>query len=221
MPGMIINHRKKIVAESVRKTYSELNQVLKMAEAEHGMISDWRYRKADELDKWVQTYFEPYVKVINSGKCQAGSKCFGFSGIHRLGYDVSLNNANAQVPHYMVVTGGVPLAYGFIRYGGAYENVTRVRVYVKNPKPFAFSGKDVFTFVLDSSKDTSFKPFGLAGTIPYTGDGQLDRERLLHGPIRTGGCYKESPGPDYYGPGDACSAVIMLDGWQIKNDYPW
>ena len=113
MPGMIINHRKKIVAESVKKTYSELNQVLKMAEIEHGMISDWRYRKVDELDKWVQTYFEPYVKVINSGKCQVGSKCFGFSGIHCLGYDVSLNNANAQVPHYMVVTGGVPLAYGF------------------------------------------------------------------------------------------------------------
>lgn len=35
------------------------------------------------------------------------------------------------------------------------------------------------------------------------------------------GCYKESGGPDYYGPGDGCGAVIMMDDWKISKDYPW
>lgn len=127
MPGMIINHQKKVVAESVKKAYSELNQVLYMAQNDHGMISDWKYRKADELDKWVQTYFEPYVKVINSGKCQFSSKnCFGISKMYRLGYNVASNSANPLAPQYIVVTGGVPLAYAFFRYDWTYENVTRV-----------------------------------------------------------------------------------------------
>ena len=35
------------------------------------------------------------------------------------------------------------------------------------------------------------------------------------------GCYKESGGPDYYGPEDGCGAVIMMDDWKISKDYPW
>ena len=220
MPGMIINHQKKVVAESVKKAYSELNQVLYMAQNDHGMISDWKYRKADELDKWVQTYIIPYINVVDHKACTTNERCFGLSLPFPLKYEKP-GSVNSTVGQYVVTKPGIPMAYAFFRYGGTYENVTRVRVYVKNPKPYAFIGKDVFTFVLNRSTDTSFKPFGLAGTIPFTANTQLDREKLLHGPIRTGGCFKDSGGPDYYGPGDACGAVIMLDGWKIKEDYPW
>lgn len=94
-------------------------------------------------------------------------------------------------------------------------------MYIKIPSNRkAEKGKEVFTFVLKPSKDTAFKPFGVTGTVPYT-TGNITREKLLKGPIRTGGCYKGASGPDYYGAGDACAAVIMMDGWKIKPDYPW
>ena len=60
----------------------------------------------------------------------------------------------------------------------------------------------------------------MQGTVPFQSR-TITRDILLHGPIRTGGCYKESGGPDYYGPGDGCGAVIMMDDWKISKDYPW
>ena len=36
-----------------------------------------------------------------------------------------------------------------------------------------------------------------------------------------GGCNPKASGSGYWTPGDACAAVIMLDGWKINKDYPW
>lgn len=36
-----------------------------------------------------------------------------------------------------------------------------------------------------------------------------------------GGCNPKASGSGYFGPGDACAAVIMMDNWTISKDYPW
>ena len=60
----------------------------------------------------------------------------------------------------MVVKGGDPVAYGFYRYASVYEPITRVKVYIRNPKKYAFLGKDVFTFIFDRRESSpSFRPF--------------------------------------------------------------
>lgn len=212
MPGMIINHQKKVVAESVKKAYSELNQVLSMAQNDHGMISDWKYCKADELDKWVQTYIIPYINVVDHKACTTNERCFGLSLPFPLKYKKP-GSFNSTVGQYVVTKTGIPMAYAFFRYGGTYENVTRVRVYVRNPKPYAFIGKDVFTFVLDKSKQNPmFEPYGM---------GTSREDLLADRKMWAGACNPNGSGSGYWSPGDACTAVIMLDGWKIKEDYPW
>ena len=213
MPVLIQNYQKKATATSVKKAYSELNQIIDRAKADYGDPSGWDYYGEDELDKWVQTYIEPYVKVIASGTCPLARKCLGISSMYHLGYNVASNSANPRIPQYLVVKGGDSLAYAFFRYSGVYEPVTRVRVYIRNPRKFAFVGKDVFTFIFDKKKQNPmFEPYGL---------GTSREDLLADRKMWAGACNSKASGSGYWLPGDACSAVIMLDGWEIKDGYPW
>ena len=59
-------------------------------------------------------------------------------------------------------------------------------------------GKDVFIFTIDNKK----------GFMPYCYD--RTQEQINNG------CTKNSSG-NY----NCCTAKIMMDGWEIKDDYPW
>lgn len=63
----------------------------------------------------------------------------------------------------------------------------------KNPNLF---GKDTFRFYLDQNK----------GLMPYGYDSDLE---TINNNCSAAGVR------------DACAAKIMMDGWQIKDDYPW
>ena len=217
LPALIQNYQKKATATSVKKAYSELNQIIERAKADYGDPSGWSYYEQDNLAQWVQTYIEPYVKVIKSGSCSSG-KCMGIVGMHALGYNVASNSANASYPQYMVVKGGDSVAYGFYRYASVYEPITRVKVYIRNPKKYAFIGKDVFTFIFDRREtNPSFRPFTPHDyNVPKY---NYDRTKILG--TSWGACNPKASGGGYWSPGEACSGLIMLDNWEIKEDYPW
>ena len=212
LPTVINHYQKKTVATNVKKAYSELNQVIQMAEAEYGQPSGWSYYEEGNLDKWVETYIVPYLDGAKSRSCKTNERCFGLALPFSLQFQKP-GSVNTLIGHYVVLKKGMPIAYAFLRYGGTYEHVTRVKVYVHNPKKYAFVGRDVFTFVFDKvEKHPSFKPYGLG----------ISRENLLapRG-MYAGSCNKGASGSGYWSPGDACSALIMMDGWEIKEDYPW
>lgn len=213
IPSLVANYQKKRVAITLKKSYAELNQALQMGVAENG--PNWNYTRADNISLWVQDYIEPYIKFNKAVNCPSNntSPCSGIQRVRLLGNPKS---EPAKTGGYVLQNPGSATAWWFYWYqGGEYVNV---KVYVNNPN-IPILGKDVFTFTLMDKNKPRFLPFGADGTIPYSG--KVTRNNLLKGPIRTGGCYKESGGPDYYGPGDSCAAVIMMDGWEIKDDYPW
>ncbi len=51
--------------------------------------------------------------------------------------------------------------------------------------------------------------------------GTSRKDLLADRKMWAGACNPNASGSGYWNPGDACSAVIMLDGWKIKEDYPW
>ena len=212
LPALIQNYQKKATATSVKKAYSELNQIIERAKADYGDPSGWNYYEQDNLAKWVQTYIEPYIKVVqHTDSCPTNVKCLGLALPAAL--KSKPGGANSTVGQYVVTKTGDSVAYAFFRYGGVYEPVTRVKVYIRNPRKYAFVGKDVFTFVFDKNKaNPMFQPYGM-GT---------SREDLLAAKkMWAGACNKSAGGSGYWTPGDACAAVIMLDNWEIKPDYPW
>ena len=217
IPNLITNYQKKQTALEVKKAYTELNQILKMAIADYGEPSGWDYYKANELSLWVQTYFEPYVKVSGAETCSDYKNCLGVPMYYPLKSATRSANLNGQ---YVVVKLGSPFAYVFSRYEGNYEPVTRVRAYIRNPRNLrAYVGKDVFTFILTTvDSNPMFKPYGFKPLGSY-GISTNDRKILLS--TGWGGCNPKASGSGYWTPGDACAAVIMLDGWKINKDYPW
>lgn len=218
LPIIVEDYRKKATAEALRKSYAELNQVLTMAISDYGDMQNWDYQSAAEISQWVQKYIKPYVKYTKAGECKdnKSSKCLGVPVVGQLGGGTKLSGYMVA-PYVIVKSGGASTAWAFYKYN-AYSEV-RVHVYLKVPyKQRGVKGRNVFTFVLYPSGKPMFVPFGIE-TRPKIA--QVSRDALLKGPIRAGGCFKESGGPDYYGPGDGCGAVIMMDGWKISDDYPW
>ena len=217
LPALIQNYQKKATATSVKKAYSELNQVIQMAKADYGDPSGWDYYEQDNLAKWVQTYIEPYIKVLqHTDSCGINQRCLGLALTIPL--KSKPGSGNVSNGHYILTKTGDSIAYAFFRYGGVYEPATRVRVYIRNPmknpkKGYAFIGKDVFTFVFDKNKaNPMFQPYGM---------GTSREDLLADRKMWAGACNKSAGGSGYWGPGDACAAVIMLDNWEIKPDYPW
>ncbi len=212
LPMLIVNYQKKVVATNVKKAYTELNQIIQFAVSDYGDPSGWSYYEQNNLGKWVETYIVPYINGAKFSTCSINQRCFGLALPFPLKF-TKPGSVNTQIGHFVVLKKGSPFAYAFLRYGGTYESVTRVKVYVNNPKKYAFVGKDVFTFIFDKNDSSpKFKPYGL---------GTSREDLLAPRAMWAGACNKDAGGSGYWSPGDACSALIMLDGWEIKDDYPW
>lgn len=72
-------------------------------------------------------------------------------------------------------------------------------------------GIDGFEFRILTTKNT-------LGTVCTSNN----RDVLLgkNGSFTYGTCSRSTSGWEYYA-GECCAKVIMMDGWQIKDDYPW
>ena len=205
IPTLITNYQKRQTALGVKKAYTELNQIVRMATADYGDPSGWDYYGENELQQWVETYIKPYAKVTGSKICASSNNCFG----------LIIPKGGAYVLSKM----GTPVGYAFYRYGGVYSPVTRVRVYLNSSKKKFDNGKNAFTFILSTAdSNPRFKPYGLKSLGSY-GMSTDDRKVLLG--TGWGGCNPKASGSGYWEPMDACAAVIMMDGWQISKDYPW
>ncbi|MFR1672849.1 MAG: hypothetical protein ACLSWI_07905 [Candidatus Gastranaerophilaceae bacterium] len=221
IPNVIANHQKRVTAKKVEKAYTELNQIISQAKAEHGDPSGWDYYGENDLEMWVKTYIVPYTSVEKSEWCNQSSCIkYPFYNTHPLG------NTNYIKGGYIVAKNkGVP-AIRFFRHGDVYETVTRTRVYINSPyKEHSYLGKDVFTFIFDRrEKNPHFRPY-----IPHQyGLYNPSKPHTYHYPTKEellgtgwGCCNKKASGSGNWGPGDACAAVIMLDNWEIKDGYPW
>ena len=80
-------------------------------------------------------------------------------------------------------------------------------------KPNRF-GRDFFVFSIH--KDYGLVPFGYKGSSDIESYDTFDREHIKTSPRY--GC-KNNKGA--YTNGGYCSALIMTDGWEIRDDYPW
>ena len=65
LPVLIQNYQKQATATSLKKAYSELNQVLQRSIADNGDPVTWNNSFDYGVENWVKTYIEPYVKVIS------------------------------------------------------------------------------------------------------------------------------------------------------------
>lgn len=205
MPSLIAKYQKKVTAVRVKKAYSDISQAIKMSEAYNGPFKDWDYANgANEKENTlnlVNKYIIPYVKNLNYCDQGASRKC---------GNPVSSNGQNYIFNNgvgFSIVADGIGFPFMLDTNGPQRPNII---------------GRDVFYFNI--TKEGSVVPFGW--------DDNLTREQIIEGKnaiyifARCKMPPSDLPRPDgsgvqYNGYLYMCTAMLMYDGWEFKDDYPW
>lgn len=195
---LVKNYQKKQTVTQLKKAYTSLTQAIQLATIDHGDIQGWElgeHQSAEATVDFMNKYLVPYMKVSKNPE--------------------TFSNGNWNVTRYYLNNGAGDYTEKHARFylldgtsitGAVFNNDTNKRVYLyfdingdKEPNRF---GSDIFYYNIDM-KINKFYPSGYGKT----------REELVSASDRNA-CNIKKYG--YY-----CGMLIMYDGWQISDDYPW
>ncbi len=209
LPSLIGNYNKKVTATRLERTYTVLSQAVERTKAEHGDVINWGTQSYANtavsnanlkkiLEDFTPKYIVPYLADI---------KKIEFGSFKDLGYKSVSTHKDATQDRITLNRNGVLLILNdgtilliTMDTGSAnnpgYQNIT---IYadingMKNPNAW---GEDIFMFIVYSSTGK----FNF-----YSHDKFYTREEMLQ-LCKSSASY--------------CGRLIMMDGWEIKKDYPW
>ena len=211
IPALVTSYQKKITAVRVKKAYAELVQVIKLSEVDNGNMAAWdfgTYNDVNETRKFLEKYILPYYKNIT--ECSTGKD-------YSCGYPVSAAGVNYQLDN------GLGLSF--------LKDFSKKTIYINislstNKGENTLLGRDAFYFEVADGK---VFPAGW-----YNG---ITREAILNDsfvpPWDTGeityifACKKLPKDEEdleeniIYEYRHGCTALLFLDNWEFKDDYPW
>ncbi len=216
LPTLITNYQKKQTATHLKKFYSTMQQAIKLSELQNGEVKYWDFEIGgnNNMEVFTNTYLKPYLKIIKEYqpdnfpadihyKCLNGNNCDAYG-------EVKNNN-----PKIVLADGTMILATDLI---GAYDVdnklVAAVNIIVdingfKKPNQY---GRDVFAFTIQHH--TGFAPAGVGFVNELQGSQGFDRDWFKNAGGNVRACNINQNG--FF-----CAGLIMVDGWEIKDDYPW
>ena len=214
---MIIKHQKEETVARLKKAYSSLSQTTQRAIADNGPINTWQYVSPSDKNplKFVETYITPYMSIMN--KCIDTSNNFKTTGSCKSEFSMLNGNTSSTLgsdtPRFILSDGTL---ISMILASGSDSNGDYIIVYIdingaKKPNRL---GKDVFKYYYYIKPGTNAHSILYNSKFVPTGIHKT-RARLVN--EETYSCNKSVANEA----GAYCSALIMKDGWQIKDDYPW
>ena len=198
MPTLIQNYQKSKTANQLKTVYSIMNQAVKMSEIDNGLITEWTFpeNNAESIKIFLNKYIAPYLK-----------------------YTKMESNETGQV--YLYLSNGI-----IIGFYSSEPNQIHSEVFLNGNIDNAISGKTRFLFLLsypnNDDDNCIYKRmiYGCkySGYMPYNYVGMsIDKSKSIRDYLKDGsgkyGCNENAK--------TTCAALIMQDGWQIKDDYPW
>ena len=197
LPTLIANYDKKVSATKAKKGYSELLNAIRMSEAHNGEMKEWTYPTSASIDitrNFVNEYIKPYYNDLKEHSAGADPSC---------GAAVSGAGVNYMLPN------GTCLSM-VIHPGGIFS----ATIDINGKQQPNLLGKDKFYFNNSSGK-----------LMPYGWKDNITREDIKTGYTDEGGgvisCKKQKGDNENEFHRHGCTALLMLDNWEIKDDYPW
>lgn len=200
IPTLISKYHKKQIVTSLAKFYTNFNQALHLSEVENSDIIQWDNVdvafNADSMKKWWDTYLAKYYKTN--------------------GYEVK--------NEWLVLQGSDGSGIGLMSSKASGTAATDIHViYCVNYKKCMendFESTLRGTFVTDGKNSFMFHIYK-NGLSPYN---FIYITQFEVGTKREDFIFNNEPGHrQLYACGarnNNCSALIMLDGWKIADDYP-
>ena len=215
LPSVIERHQKLETVIKLKKVYSTLSQAIERAKVDNGDIQNWGLGdfyglSADDNRKiaidFSEKYLIPYLKNVKSARFVT-PKNFGYDKISNLDGTTPRWHDLVTPRYILVLNDGTVVSIGIdcINKGTSEnrQNVIWAIVFfvdlngIKGPNVV---GRDIFAFLLRTQDNTKFTPYVYSNTT-YSNALSLCQSGGLESRL--------------------CTAVIMMDGWQIKDHYPW
>lgn len=204
LPTLIGNYQKKQTVEKLKKSYAILQQAVQLSEVENGNHKYWNYslRKEEFFEKYLKNFIKIKGQAVNSsgitykqlnGQNCSTSLCLGES------YIASLIDGTT-----MIISG----------YNDASSKGRVISFDINGYRKPNIIGRDFFSFAI--AEDYGVIPFGYKdyGSLTNETFGEFDRDVIKGSSANRHACNRNFDGI-------WCAALIMLDGWEIKDDYPW
>ncbi len=229
IPTLVGQYKKIQTVSQLTKAYAELNQVLKLAEVDNGTMDSWDFsnntENTDEIHKYfAENYIYPYIKVIKKCPGENRKDCWA-EEVKSIDGTKSSRASSGHDKGAFVTSSGYSVRYWLHAIG----NGGWLWVDLNGKKEPNTIGADVFPFIMSwgSSKSIPVNsseclrkygvfPMGLSCIERPT------REDLINGTAKEvsgkSNCIK---GENKDLSGGYCGALIMYDGWKIKDDYPY
>ena len=234
LPTLITKYQKKQTLNQLKKAYSEINQAIRMAEKDFGPLESWdfaNFETAEERIKYFsENYFFPNIKIIK--KCvPASEECWSSNPLNIDGATFTATGLNSAGSNAIVTASGYSVYYWVHRVGnGGWFFIDTNGI--KKPNTL---GKDIFVFIMSwgNAREVSSSPTDqeCVKKLGFTAKGldcQISPDRNM---LITGGgedseydynkVYSCTKGSNKSEAGGYCAALIMYDGWEMKEDYPW
>uniref|UniRef100_UPI004028355B prepilin-type N-terminal cleavage/methylation domain-containing protein n=1 Tax=Candidatus Scatousia sp. TaxID=3085663 RepID=UPI004028355B len=209
LPALINHYKKRETVEKLKASYSILNNALESAKVDYGTdIKNWNLSPYDDpiqnADYFAEHYLLPYLKVVKDCKESTENKC-GF-------LETALNKLSLtsfRTGRSFVLANGAFI----VVYTQKDNENKRNNIYIKiningvNSRT-TIVGRDIFVLQLGGARMKQ----NWNKLYPYAYS--IGSERDVYKTMDGTGCNKN-------GNGSTCFSLIIHDGWEIKDDYPW
>lgn len=202
LPGALIDFRKKTTAKKLQQAYNFLQQTVLMAQNDYGDMSNWECFTPEvcTVEVFANKYITPYIKDPQLKTYRALTQ----AGYKEYPKDLNGQQTLTAWKYFIRVHQGYLYMIGYYDLGDGSRRVFNVAIDINGEQPPNIVGKDIFdtTYGYNISKDKWYR-------LQMSNYYNRNREELL-----LDDCNKNSYG--WY-----CGALIEMDGWEIKDDYPW
>ena len=218
MPALIANYQKKQTVVQLKKVYSVLNQAVARSIVDNGEVESWNWQlisdDAYNTKQFVETYLTPYlnnIKIINS-----------YTNVYKDWKSFDGTKFTTNLLETYSLSDGTILGFNYRTSDNPLFFYIRIYVDLNGQRGPNRIGRDIFVFslfknVLNGSNQISSTTV-MPGSNEDCGNGNV-HYRMDRDTLTTSGC--NTCKIDHTGYGVACAALIMKDGWEIKDDYPW
>lgn len=205
LPALVNKYQKQQTVAQLQKVYSLIAQAIKNAERDYESPAYWDYSLSSS--DFNNKYIKPYFKVIKEYKTSEFP-----SGYHTYGTDGKLHDGFFDYFHNpkIVLNDGTMITIQTNQTADKKRYVVFIIDLNGFKKPNQY-GKDLFA--ISVQPDGGMLPYGVGTVDGGTTELGYKREEIVGGSDYRA-CNRKQGGA-------FCAALIVMDGWQIKDDYPW
>lgn len=198
IPTLMHSVQKQQMIVGLKKAYSNLSQVVATSINENGDINTWNWSLTQT--PFVKEYFLPYFSIIKDCGTLDTASCGGKTKKWLNGSTFNCTESGCGA-YKVIMADGTSWAFDYRGVGTGMLDIVVDLNGSKNPN---VAGKDVFFFRIYYSHSAP----DFMDIWATTRDVAISNTLF--------GCNKTAKEA-----GLVCGKLILLDGWQMKEDYPW